>query len=121
MANRIEVDAEVAFLRGLVLVNTRARSDHHRLRRSDVWDREVEVKLLRMGAPRPGSLNPVVYPLKGERRASFGVLRVYPAAGWHEGSEVRVGPLFQLPAEDVGVEASASASGQSRMTRSSFG
>jgi len=105
MTNRIAVNAEVSVLRGLMLVNTCPRSDHRRLRRSDVWDREVEVQLLRVGAPRPRRLNPVVYPLKGERRASFGVVRAHPAAGWHEGSEVRVGPFFQLPAEDVGVEA----------------
>jgi len=54
---------------------------------------------------RPRGLHPVIDPLEGKRRASVGVVRAQPATGWHKGGEVRVGPLFQFPAEDLCIEA----------------
>jgi hypothetical protein len=105
MTHRIKVHAEPAILRGLVVVNARASSYDRWFCGGDVGDRKVEVELLRVCAARPRGLDPVVDPLEGKRRTSFGVIGAHPATGWHKGSEVRVGTLFHFPAEDVCVEA----------------
>lgn len=104
MSNRIEIDPEATVLRWLMRMDSRTSGHDHGISRGDVGHRQVQVDLLGVRTPRPGGLDPVVDPLKGQRRAAVGVRRAEPTAWGHQRGEVPVRAFLDVPAEDLCVE-----------------
>ena len=105
MTGWVDVHAEPAVLRGLMVMTPGPKSQHRPLGSLDVTDGEVEMELLRVAASGPSGGDPVLDALEGQARTAVGVLRGDAALWRDEGDPVTARSVLERPPEQLRVEA----------------